>query len=878
MKKKLLLLFLCSNILARAYTLEEIETLRKAKAITQEDYLILLDEVNGKVGGTEYYALRINGKVSNGNYKIKKEGKVTYLPLKEFLKGINMGNTKDDEKRLKIYLGSNLREIVIRKDKQEISESGKKIAFENVGYKIEANEIYLREDLFSSLFLSSLNIDESTAKVNMQLNFMDPEELNSYLTAQEKKMELNAKTENIVYAGERSLFDLGYVRVVAEQQFNKAKGEKGYTKDWNGSLEYQGGLLYGQFQAEYDVDENILSNTKLEYKDIWKSHSFVIEDKEAGGTREWGLSFQKDKSYFTSGTEVVISESVPLGSRAELKYMGTTIAIRNEGEGVRGESGESGKVIFKDSLITSDRTYELFIYTPDGKITKKTITTVEDYNQQNKNEVEYSFRLNEDSKSDKYTKEASVFYGATDHLTLGAGYKQGIEEINGRNEYINDGTGSIVYGNSINGLSYVLSSNFEKSFDDYVESDGGKDFSDKYKYDWTFQTTYGKFKYILKDIQYGKYYDEKEEQSFEVQYDILSNLRVGYGIEKLENYNGEKEENTRMTASYSKGYKRFLFSANTEVLSNDKESYSIAINHTGINNINTKLENKWTGSLGDYETTLSVYNNNFLGLFDYTADLGYSQENKDKFTFSFTMNYDNWLSIKSNFDKEGAQAHSIGLDRIIDLKNPTKKLDSIDVSRVNAITFIDENDNNIFDEGEKRIENVDVTIGQETLTTDKNGEVIFSNISNGLLYDLKPEIKKPSFTLGTNKIQVKSAFSSTVNAYIPVKPMLNLNGNILIDSRLNLSELEKEELYSNVLIEIKDLNDKTIDAAVPDNTGVFDISGLFPTEYYVEIEYIGTNFSLPKLREIVKMDYTEDNKENKVIFDFYNNKLEKEKM
>ncbi|MGL5123371.1 MAG: hypothetical protein ACRC6K_04315 [Fusobacteriaceae bacterium] len=863
--KKILLFFLCINILVKGYTLEEIEVLRKTNAISNEDYLILKDELNGKVGETEYYTLRINNKVVNNNYKLIMEDGNVYLPLKSFLESINMGNRKEDEKILKIYLGSNLREIVIHKDKQEITEDGKKIAFENGSYKEEKGEIYLRKDIFLSLFLSSMDIDESYAKISMQLNFMNPEEINRYLTTQEKKMQLNKKDESILYEGERSLFDLGYVRVVAEQEFKKSKGESKYSKDWNGSLEYQGGLLYGQFLAQYDMNDNILTNTKLEYKDIWKNHSFVLENRDAGGSRNWGLSFQKDKSYYRDGNKVIISENVPLGSRAELKYMETTLSIKNE---------KDGKVIFDDSLITSDRTYELFVYTPDGKVTKKIITTVEDYNQQNKNEVEYAFLLNEDSSTDKYRKEVSVFYGFSDHLTLGGGFKQGIEIINGKNKYINDGTGSLVYGNSVNGFSYVMSLNGEKSFDNY---DTGKDYNDKQKYDWTLQTTYGKFKYTLKDEKYGRFYDEKEKQSFDVQYDVLNNFRLGYEVERKKSYIESTEDNTRLRASYSKGYKRLLFSGDTEVASNDDETYNLAIHHTGLNNVNTKLENKWTNSLGSYETTLSVYNNNFLGLLDYTVDLGYSQENKDKFTFSFTMNYDNWLSIKSNFDKDGSRTHSVGLDRIIDLRNPTKEIDSIDVSRVNVITFIDENDNNILDKGEKRIDNVDVTIGQETLTTDKNGEAVFSNISNGLLYSLKPTIKKPSFTMGTNEIQVKSAFSSTVNAYIPIKPMLNLSGNIVIDSRLNLSALEKDELFSNILIEIKDLNDKTVDVAMPDNTGVFDVSGLFPTEYYIEIEYIGTNFNLPKLKEIIKMNYSDEEKENKVTFDFYTNKLEKNK-
>ncbi|MGL5639366.1 MAG: hypothetical protein ACRCW7_08480, partial [Cetobacterium sp.] len=159
--------------------------------------------------------------------------------------------------------------------------------------------------------------------------------------------------------------------------------------------------------------------------------------------------------------------------------------------------------------------------------------------------------------------------------------------------------------------------------------------------------------------------------------------------------------------------------------------------------------------------------------------------------------------------------------------------------------------------------------------TDKNGEGIFSNISNGILYDLKPSIKKPSFTLGTNKIQVKSSFSSTVEAYIPIKPMLNLNGVVNIDKKLGLTELQKDELYSNLIVEIKDLQDNTIDVAMPDNTGSFDISGLFPTEYVVKIEYIGTDFNLPPLAEVIKMNYSENGEENTVSFNFLNNKIVK---
>lgn len=75
--------------------------------------------------------------------------------------------------------------------------------------------------------------------------------------------------------------------------------------------------------------------------------------------------------------------------------------------------------------------------------------------------------------------------------------------------------------------------------------------------------------------------------------------------------------------------------------------------YTGKYHTSTKLETRWTsGEEKDMETVLSFYNNNFLGMLDYNFEIGYSQMYKDKVTFSFTMNYDNWLKIASTFSKE----------------------------------------------------------------------------------------------------------------------------------------------------------------------------------------------------------------------------------
>lgn len=128
--------------------------------------------------------------------------------------------------------------------------------------------------------------------------------------------------------------------------------------------------------------------------------------------------------------------------------------------------------------------------------------------------------------------------------------------------------------------------------------------------------------------------------------------------------------------------------------------------------------------------------------------------------------------------------------------------------------------------------------------------------------------------MGDNKIQIRTDFSSTVEAYIPVKPMVNLTGIVKIDEGLSLTEQEKEQLYDDILIEIKDAKGNSLDLTVPDNTGAFDISGLFPEQYVIEVQYIGTKFKVPGLTKKLTLFYLDDKDfENKVVFEFEMNKI-----
>lgn len=861
----LILLAMSIKGYSKTYTLQELDKLKNQGIISLEDYEILKNELTLERGSSEYFTLMINSKRVSNDYKVIKSEKEIYFNLDEFLKVIEFGNYKKSKDSYEFLLGKTLRKVILNLKEGKVIEDGASKNYDKQIFLNDNDEIYLSSEIFKDIFLTNLNIDESYLKIGMELNFMTPEEIDATLDIEVKKLENKSEESILMYKSERELFDLGYSRVIVERTLKKDRGDRSYKGEWNSDVEYQGGLLYGQLKAKYNFEDNNIEYATLEYSNIWEGHTLSLENrgsKKSG--REWRFSFYKDKDYYVEGNKAIIRESVPVGSRAELRYMGTSIAIQNE---------ENGDVIFDNPIIKADRTYELLIYTPEGQILKKVVTTVKDYNKQEKNQVQYTILIDEDYKAKRYSKNLDFFYGLTENLTVGAGYKQGVETINNKYKYINDGTVSIIYGNTINGYSYILDFEVEKSFDDYTEN--GRDYKDRFKYDGTGQLNVGNFKYILKNTRYGKFYSERKEESIEVQWDVFESLRMGYIYGKTTNYFEKDEKKSNVTLEFDRSYGGILFSLGAEIDEKNKQNYSVGIYRTGKNNISTKVETKWTNiKERDIETIVSVYNNNFLGMFDYNLEAGYSQLYKDKFTFSFTMNYDNWLKIESKINKDGTQNHSIGLDRIIDLKNPSEKITSIDVSRVKAITYVDENNNNQYDDGEKRVDDVEVTLGEKVKITDSDGEALFSNISNGIIYNLNPKIKKPSFTMGDNKIQIKSDFTSTVEAYIPIKPMVNLSGTVKIAESLKLSALQKEQVYEEILVEIKDLKGNSLDLIAPDNIGAFDISGLFPQEYIVEIQYIGTQFKVPVLKKKLKLFYLKNGEfENVIEFEFEKNKI-----
>ena len=834
-------------------TVDQLNIMKEKGMISQEDYDILIADISGILENEELYKLNINGVLIDDKFKVLLKGDTMYFPVFRFFELLGFFNLKQTQDEAIASLNDGLT-VILNKNKQTITlpknkDLMKKIANEENYIFRELDEYFLREDIFKDIFLNYLSVEKRSATIKMSLSFNTPEEATILFNLRQEDIKKELEKYEIIYMNNQKFFEIGNARLQICQNFDKAAGENGYKKDWEGFLEYQGAFLYGNLTTSYDFKEKQVGDIEIEYEDMIKDHNLKVGGYQTtNDSREFGFSLRKDKGYYELGKKFIISENVPIGSKVELIYMGYPIEVKE---------AENGKVTFDNNLIRSDRSYQLKIYTPNGDTETRYIDTAQNYNQQNKGEIEYNILFREDYESKKYHWDARAYYGITSEFTIGLGNKRAPEKINKKYNFLDEGRLELTYTDQIYNGAYPITlrigndHTFTKG-----EDDNNKKYSERYKYDGLAQVNINNWRLKTELDEYGKFYEEKSKYKYEIEYSGFNNLTFGYEYEIKDFGNGRKEDENKYKIYYDKGLTTNLL-LSSEVRINDKkdEEYRLEFFYTGFSNFNINWKNLWKKNITDYETELEMYSNDFYGIIDYSFSIKYSEQLKERASLSFTIDYENFLKITGEAGEKGRRSLKAGIDRVIDLKNIKASIDNIDSSRIKVISFIDGNDNNIYDEGETRIDNVEVKIGNQNLVTNDMGEAIFYGVSNDMLINLQPRIRKPSYSLGKNIIKVKGRATSTIEAYIPVKPMLTLNGSVELDKSLKLSPESIQSLYSEILIRVKDIKGNEIELTMPDETGHFMVSGIFPDKYFLEIKYTGDKFNLPELKEKLELVY-----------------------
>lgn len=842
-------LILFTTTYSMDYSLEDLEIFKAQNLITEEEYEVLKAELEGTslINDEMIYSVVVNGRVRGTHLKLLKKDSYDYIPLIEFLDIIRFKNYDFEKNRISMKVGKELHKIDIDWEQKvaTLSDPNRKIQFNESTILKEGNEIYVEMELFKEIFTNSLEIDTKKLLLKTQLTFSTPFEIDASL---ENRLDNEFTRENkneIIYTNKNRLFDIGYMRFNVQGELSKSKGEN-FETGWTGNLEYQGNLLYGELTTSYDVKEKMLGDTYLYYPEIYKNHS--LEFGSYGTVeRELGLSLKKEKGYFYVGKDIVIRENVPIGSRVELLYLGFPIAV---------QYAENGIVEFQNSEIKNDREYTLRVYEPNGKIYTIDINTAVDFRQQNKGEIEYDFKIREDHDSKKYASEGNIYYGLTENLTLGTGYIRSIDTSNEKIDYLDLFNAEAVYSNYVFRMPYTLVLGGEKGKEqrtkEYLEA----------------QIQINNFKLRTEHQNFGLYYDLETVRSYTIEYNPGNGYSIDSNYYINDYYNEGTEKNYDIGVSIYKNLMRdLLVTGEYSTGNSDGDEYSINLYYTGLHYVNTRLNNRWSDNGKDFESVLTLMNKNLWDALDFSIEFSYSNRDESRFTFRFDLNYDNWLSAGMFAGKNGEQNYKLGVDKVVDLKDITRNVESMNSSRVKVIAFVDENSNNIYDSGEKLVDNVEIKIGSQTEVTGDEGEAYFFGVPNGILYDLNPKIRKPSYSLGSNKIAVRGTNTGTIEAFIPLKAMVTLSGVFIVDEKLNLSDDDIKDIYDNTIIKIKDKDGKILENTIPDESGIFYVSGLFTESYSVEITYLGDKLNIPPLIETIDLKYIEA-KDNEIVLKF----------
>lgn len=854
------------------------ERVKKERKIEEEESNFLEEELSQYEEGLGIYDLYINGSGVSKTYPIYRENKKTYISLYDFIELLDLKDyiKKDNIFKVKIGIDGVVRQIDFEK-KYYIKEdkSGNIITKKYYTDEIieENGVIFIEQNTFQDIFDSILTEAESKMTLNITTKFETPKDIDIILQNRFNNIEKEKESVEILYESKKELFTLGNVRLNVTQNFSKSSEENSFKKEWAGSTEYSGGLLYGNVTTSYDVKNKEFGSLELYYNDLWKGHSLKIGSYPTGNKRELGLRFEKERSYYTEGREVIIKERVPIGSVVELIYLGTAIDIQH---------AEDGYVEFTNIGVQLDRKYILKIYTPTGEILTKDINTSVTYNQQNKGEVEYSIDLKEDKTSGAYRGNLDVYYGVTQNLTLSSGFSRNSIDFgkDGENDFKFDDRvrGEGIYTNYLFNFPYTVSLNGEKALSKHKSDE--KSLEDLYTLGGMGTITLNDFKLEYKDKHNGKYFDEKRVTSYDVSYDIFDGVvELTSNVEFTEGYNGKKDRKQEYGFNIGHTFGNYSVLAEYTRDNEKRHIYRGDAYYNGFEKLSVRLSGEYKQEIGDekdaYEGTLSVRNKGWSDKFDFSVEAKYKNTGESALGLSFSVKVDDWFVMDGSADKVGNQRVGVGIDKVISLKNPLKKITDINSSRVKVRTFLDANKNNRWDEGEEVIPEMKVTIGTKDVITNSNGIGYIYDLSNGIQYEVKATLNRPEYNLSYSAMKVLSKHVSEIDVDIPIQPLVTLEGYISLDG-LDIPDEDAINIYNDIIVTVMDEEGKELEHTIPEDNGGFQVSGLFSEKYKIKIQYLGDKDGIEEKIETVQLAYGAHEK-NRYVFNLLNrySKIEK---
>ena len=198
----------------------------------------------------------------------------------------------------------------------------------------------------------------------------------------------------------------------------------------------------------------------------------------------------------------------------------------------------------------------------------------------------------------------------------------------------------------------------------------------------------------------GRYYDEKRETYIDAEYDLTEDLSLTGNYEKIKYHTEDREDEKDYYygIEYSKSWNTTFVSYEVEKNQDNETRQGLDFYYTGFRDFTVRIENT-IDEEDKYEAEIRINNTRWMDNLDFSMGMKYSEDRKAEYVLEFVLKFDNWLEFGSLLEKNGNKRTYVGIDRVVNLKNPMQNMNSLENTVVRAIAFLDRNDNNKFDKG-----------------------------------------------------------------------------------------------------------------------------------------------------------------------------------
>ena len=233
---------------------------------------------------------------------------------------------------------------------------------------------------------------------------------------------------------------------------------------------------------------------------------------------------------------------------------------------------------------------------------------------------------------------------------------------------------------------------------------------------------------------------------------------------------------------------------------------------------------------------------------DVGAEINYNRD-IDEFTYglSFNVELDDIIYMRIptrtsvDGDKNRTTTTGVEISKIIDLSNPTRKIKrniSLNSSWIYGKVFLDRNGNGIYDEGERVLPDVAVTVNNRRFYSDKDGDYVAEGFYSNeeVILDVDRRTLDPMMKNSKGDLKIKTRKSSGAKIDVPVETVSMIMGNIWNTEEFTEREFIRHISLTTILLE-KD--GKLVKEVDPEFDGMFFIEDVTPGNYTLRFEYLG---------------------------------------